>query len=153
MTSARRLLFCSRSFYLDDSNGAAVAHRTLARSLVAWGTPVEALSGVVIDGGGGADPAEVLATRGIAFLGIGGDSWAIGAGGIDASDPANLRASVGGVPLTVSRRPLRRLAHPDPFEVAELLRLFEATRRRFRPDVLVTSTRDAPAPSPASRGS
>ncbi len=74
MTSARRLLFCSRSFYLDDSNGAAVAHRTLAGSLAAWGTPVEALSGVVIDGGGGADPAEVLATRGIAFQGIGGDS-------------------------------------------------------------------------------
>ncbi|HWE36477.1 MAG TPA: glycosyltransferase, partial [Isosphaeraceae bacterium] len=68
----------------------------------------------------------------------GGGSWAVGAGGIDASDPAHLRAHVGGVPITVLRRPLCRLAGPDPLEGAEFLRLFEATRRRFRPDVLVT---------------
>ena len=89
MTSSRRLLFCSRSFYLDDSNGAAVAHRTLAERLIAWGTPVEALSGVVIDGGGGADPAEVLATRGIACQGIGaGERGSDLVLGFSATDPA-----------------------------------------------------------------
>jgi glycosyltransferase involved in cell wall biosynthesis len=137
MFSTPRILFCTRSFYLDDSNGAAVAHRALAATLARWGFAVEALCGVTVDAGERPDPADRLAALGVPFEASGGDTWAVGPGGIDAADPAQLRAEVGGVPLTALHRPLRRLAHPDPFEAAEFLRLFEATRLRFRPDVLV----------------
>jgi len=138
MTSTRRVLFCTRAFYLDDSNGAAVANRTLAAALARWGFAVEALCGATVDAGERHDPGDRLAALGVPFVAAGGDAWAVGPGGIDAADPAQLRAAVDGVPLTALRRPLRRLANPDPFEAAEFLRLFEATRRRFRPDVLVT---------------
>ncbi len=138
MTSTRRILFGTRSFYLDDSNGAAVAHRTLAAALARWGFAVEALCAATVDAGEGPDPAYRLAALGVPFVAAGGDAWAVGPAGIDATDPAQLRATVDAVPLTALRRPLKRLARPDPFEAAEFLRLFEATRRRFRPDVLVT---------------
>lgn len=137
-TQTHRILFCTRSFYLDDSNGAAVAHRALAAALAQWGFAVEALCGSTIDAGERPDPADRFAALGVPFEAFGGDAWAVGPGGIDATDPARLRAIVDGVPLTALRRPLRRPAQPDPFEAAEFLRLFEATRRRFQPDVLIT---------------
>lgn len=134
----RRVLFCTRSFYLDASNGAAVAHRALAAALARWGFAVEALCGAAVDAGERPDPADRLAALGVPFEASGGDAWAVGPGGIDATDPAQLRATVDGVPLTALRRPLRRLDHPDPFEAAEFLRLFESIRRRPRPEVIVT---------------
>jgi glycosyltransferase involved in cell wall biosynthesis len=134
----RRVLFFCRTFYLDDSNGAAVAHRALAAALARWGFVIEALCGTTFDTVARGDPAEHLAARGIPLEYAGGDTWDVGPGGITAADPAHLRTAIDGVALTVQRRPTRRLAPPDPFEAAELLALFESTCGRFRPDVLVT---------------
>ncbi len=55
MTHAiRRILFVASNCYLDDSNGAAVASRGMMEALGRLGFAVEALTGSVVEVGGGA---------------------------------------------------------------------------------------------------
>jgi glycosyltransferase involved in cell wall biosynthesis len=134
----RRLLFCNRNFFLDDSNGAAIANRVLARRLARLGFGVEVLSGTVVDAGQPRDPAEALDERGIPHTAGDGSGVVVGAAGVLMVDPPHLRARVDGVPMTTDGRPIRTSQDPDEAEVAEFLRLFDGTVARFRPDVLVT---------------
>src|SRR5690242_19810791 len=113
---SRRVLSCNRCFYLDDSNGAAVANRALLRCLARAGLAVEALSGTVVDAGAGPDPAAVLAARGLPFSAGGGDRWQLGPAGVSTPDPPRLRAVVDGFPLTIHHRPLSRLDEPNEVE-------------------------------------
>jgi len=138
MGEGRRYLLFSRTFYLDDSNGAAVAHRALGAALARSGARVEALCGAAVDAGGGSDPGERLAAGPWPFEARGREEWSIGPGGVYVPDPPRLLARVDGVDVTFHRRPLRPTADPDPIEGAELVRLFDAACDRFRPEVLVT---------------
>lgn len=133
-----RVLFCTRAFPFDDSNGAAVAQRGLAALLARHGLESRILGGTAVDAGGGPDPVDVLAARGVGCRTFGGDSFAVGAGGVFVDDPARLEAVVDGVPTTVLRRPLRDGSAPDFAEGAEFLRLFDLVCDRHRPDALVT---------------
>jgi glycosyltransferase involved in cell wall biosynthesis len=138
--SMRRVLHCSRFFYLDSSNGAAAANRSLMECLGRSGFPVEALCGSVVDVGYEQDPADLLPPgHNACEEGHPGDYvLTVGAAGVVAGRPAELRTVVNGVPITINRRPTRRWADPDPVEVREFLTLVEAAFDRLRPDVLVT---------------
>src|SRR5947199_10314207 len=101
----RRILSVNRSYYFDDSSGAAVANRALLRYLARRGCPVEALCGTVVDSGIRRDPADLLAERSLGFEAAGGFTWLVGAAGIRGLDPPHLRLAVDGVALTIHRRP------------------------------------------------
>lgn len=140
----RRVLHCSRFFYLDASNGAAVANRALLECLARLGFKAEVLCGTTVNAGGGQDPAELFAGRDLEIEAEEGDArWTVGAAGVIASEPLHLRATVEGVPVTVHRRPTCLYGEPDRVEIEEFLRLFDATLARFRPDVLVSYGGDA----------
>lgn len=133
-----RILFCTRYFYLDDSNGAAVASRAAMASLARNGFSVEVLCGSIVDAGAGDEPTRHLATLGVPYEVGGGNSCLIEPAGLRLPEPAHLRATIDGVPVTILNRPLRRFAPPDADEAAELRRLLAAICSRFRPDVLLT---------------
>ncbi len=110
----RRVLHCTRFFYLDTSNGAAVANRALMECLARLGFEAEAVCGTVVNAGGGQDPAEMLAGRNLAIEDDEGDArWTVGAAGVVAAEPPRLRLTVEGVPVTVHRRPARRGCRPN----------------------------------------
>lgn len=134
----RRILICTRFFYLDASNGAAVATRALAEFLARSGYRVEILCGTVVDAGAMSEPADLLAERGLSFEACGGDTWQVDATGTLASKPPYLHLLLAGVPVTIHRRQLRYLSTPDAAEEAEFLGLYEAAVARLRPDILVT---------------
>ncbi len=110
-------------------------------SLARHGFQIEALCGPVVDAIPGGDPADVIAERDPDCRALGGrenDVWMIGTPGVRMTDPPRVVATIGGVPLTAVRRPLRRNTPADPFEMGEFLSLFDATFDRLRPDVVVT---------------
>ncbi|HWE40547.1 MAG TPA: glycosyltransferase [Isosphaeraceae bacterium] len=133
----RRVLFASHACYLDDSNGAAVASRATMEALARRGSAVEVLCGTRMDIEGEVDPAAWLAARGWAVEESGGGAWEVGARGVRADEPRQLRLTVGGVPIAMHRGPTTRPHEPEDDEREEFLRLVEATLDRFRPDVLV----------------
>jgi glycosyltransferase involved in cell wall biosynthesis len=132
--TGHRVLFCSRFFYVDSSNGAAIANRALMECLARRGFAVEALCGTTIDAGLERDPAAELDEQGIRYR---ADDPA-GEGAASAGMPASLVANVAGVPLTILHIPLRRYGPPDAAESEGLLALFDRVCERSRPDVLVT---------------
>lgn len=134
----RRVLSINRSFYFDDSNGAAVANRSLLRSLARLGFRVEALSGAVVDTGVRADPADLLARRSLRFEVAGRVTWFVGAAGIQGPDPPHLRLVSDGVGLTIHHRPTGPIRATDIAEAGEFLSLVDLHLERFRPDVLLT---------------
>ena len=131
-----RLLFLTTSCLLDDTNGAAVAGRTLLRAMSRRGMAVEALCGPTLDAGGGAEVGDWLSGRGWAFEAVEGNGYAVDARGVRAIVPPHLRLVDGGVPITVHRGSTakRGQAGGDP---EEFDRLFKAAIDRFRPDVVV----------------
>jgi glycosyltransferase involved in cell wall biosynthesis len=139
--SAARILHCARFFYLDTSNGAAIANRALTECLARQGLASEVLCGALVDAAPGTDPQAAFAAFDATCETLGNDAhdaWTIGTAGIRLDAPPQVRATVQGVPITALRRPLRRNTPADRFEKAELLSLFDAAIARFRPDVLVT---------------
>jgi glycosyltransferase involved in cell wall biosynthesis len=132
------ILYCTRHFYLDDSNGAAVASRAAIASLARNGLDVEVLCGSIVDAGAGDEPTQHLATLGVPYEVGGGVSCLIEPAGLRLPEPAHLRTTIDGVPVTVLDRPLRRFTPPDADEAAELRHLLAAICSRFRPDVLLT---------------
>ena len=131
-------MFCGRFFHLDDSNGAAVANRCLARCLARRGFGVEVLCGTIVDAGPGADLAEWFRSRGWACDVGGGDAWIAGSRGGFPATPPRLRSVVEGVPITVPCHPLRLYDEPDATEVRDFLGLFDETFDRLRPSVVVS---------------
>jgi hypothetical protein len=112
----RRVLSINRSFYFDDSNGAAVANRSLLRSLATLGFQVEALCGTIVDTGMKCDPADLLARRSLRFEVGGGTNWMVGAAGIQGFNPPHLRLVCDGVRLTIHRRTTGPRGTPDVAE-------------------------------------
>lgn len=133
-----RILSGNRCFYLDDSNGAAVACRTLMSSLARAGAVVEALSGTMVDAGAGGDPASLLGDRRLPFRVEGGGCITADRRSVADDDPPRLTTTVDGVPLTIRWRPIRTNHEPDESEARELLRLFDRALDRFHPDILMT---------------
>jgi len=126
--AARRVLFFNRVFFLDNSSGAAVASRALARCLAGQGFEVEAVCGVMVDGAAVGDAASALAApeRPPGAV-IRGDD-----------PPTYLHASVDGVTVTSLRGPLRPYHPPETAEVEDLGRALDGVLERFRLDVFVT---------------
>lgn len=126
--NTRRILFASRSFLLDDSNGASVASRAMLGALRRRGFSVEALCGTQLDAGDDRDLADFLADRRLRARAIppsgGGASGCI--------------ADLDGIPLAIAGGRLRARAEPDEAEVRAFLGLFGEALGRSRPDVLVT---------------
>ncbi len=142
----RRILSCGRFFILDYSNGASVGSFDLLRSLSGCGFGVEALCGSVVDAlhEGNSTPdfgALNLASSSAAFRTH--SLWTINPQGVHQEVPPHLRTTINGVPITALDRPLRRNTPTDPVEAAEFLSLYDATLKRFRPDVVITYGGDA----------
>ena len=139
--SAVRILHSAYFFYIDNSNGAAIANRALMECLSRTGLKAEALCGLVVDAAPGGDPADVLAELDAACESAGNGvqhAWTIGIAGFLIDNPPHVHATVADVPITALRRSLRRNTPAAPDEVAEFLSLFDTTVARFRPNVLVT---------------
>jgi len=135
VATIRHVLFFNRSFYFDDSNGAAVASRALLQALARRGFAVEALTGTLMETGRRGDPAEVLAERGLEFRPSGEPGAPAES---PASPPPHLALDVDGVAVTIHRRDLRRYQAPDPAEAGDLLRLLDSAFDRSAPGVLLT---------------
>ena len=131
-----RLLYLTTSCLLDDTNGAAVAGRTLLRGMARRGMAVEALCGPTLDGGGGVEVGDWLAERRVAFEAVEGNGYSVDARGVRAIVPPHLKLVDGGVPITVHRGSTAKRGqaggNPEEFD-----RLFEGAIERFRPDVVV----------------
>jgi hypothetical protein len=121
----RRILFVSHACYLDDSNGAATASRSLVQALHRHGFHLDI------------DPAVWLAKRGYSAEERGGGGSVFDARGFHTDDPPHFRLTVNGVPVTVHRSPSTRPHDPGDIERAEFLQLLKTTLDRFRPDVLI----------------
>ena len=135
----RRVMHCSVFLYLDFSNGAATANRSLMECLARHGFAVEVLSGTLVDSGGGQDPAGLLSAMNLAFESDGGYfGWTVGTAGVIAAYPPCLRGTLRGVPFTVHHRRSSCQGELDRAVADEFLCLFDAAVARFRPDVLVT---------------
>lgn len=137
----RRIIHACRHFYLDSSNGAAVANRALIEGLSRYGYMAEALCGTVVNSGTESDPLAIICDLDPGCLVAGNDvstAWIVGTPGVTMSNFPYLRGVIHGVPVTVPRRLLRRSGKLDTVEASELLSLFEATLDRFCPDVMVT---------------
>ncbi|MGC8644127.1 MAG: glycosyltransferase, partial [Isosphaeraceae bacterium] len=135
----RRILHCSRFFYCDCSNGAAISNRTLMECLARHGFAVEALCGSVVDAGFDQDPAGLLSAYDHKYEVMGSDDrLTVGLQGVFAADPPRLRTVVHGVPVTVHRRSTHRCGELDAAEFRGFLSLTESVFERFRPDVLIT---------------
>lgn len=134
-----RILFATRYFLLDDSNGAAVASRALLSCLSRNGFAVEALCGTLVDAGQARDPAEALKDHNLAFESHGAEALEISMVGVLTRDPSRLTSSLGGVPLTIdNREPTHSYRDPDDGEIRSFLRLFGDIAARFKPTVLLT---------------
>ena len=132
----RRILYVNRNCYLDDSNGAAVASRSMMEALGRMGFAVEALTGSMIEAGPQADPGAWRAGRGLDGFDPGG-SWSADPRGIRDDSPPHDRLNVRGVSVTVHRGPTALRPESDEADGREFLTLFDAVMARFRPDVLV----------------
>jgi len=132
----RRVLYCNRLCYLDDSSGAAVAGRAMMELLGRSGFAVEALTGSMIEAGDQADTDAWRAARGLAGL-VAEGTWTADARGVRDDSPPHDRLVVRGVPITVHRGPIAPTFEAGEAERREFLGLFEAVVTRFRPDVLV----------------
>lgn len=132
------MLHCSRFFYLDNSNGAAVASRAVMECLLRRGFGVEVLCGSIVDSGERTDPADLLIGLGFTCEADGGGEPASRGGRSRSRLPHHLRSLAAGVPVIVHRRPSRGYDLPDAREATEFLALLEDEFDRFRPDVLVT---------------
>jgi len=134
-----RILFATRYFLLDDSNGAAVASRALLSCLRRNGFAVEALCGTLVDAGQAQDPAEALKDHNLAFESRGAEAWDISMAGVLTRDPSRLASSFDGVPLTIdNREPTHSYRPPDDEEIRSFFRLFHDVVARFQPTVLLT---------------
>jgi len=134
--AGRRVLFLTHGCYLDDSNGAAVAGRTLLGVLRRAGFVVEAISGAMLDMDRDVDLGEWLAGRGYE-VGPPIEAWGMDASGERVEIPPHWRVRRDGVPVTIQRGPTRP-HDADDAERAEFLRLFDATLARFPADVMIS---------------
>ena len=141
-----KILHCSNFFYFDNSNGAAIANRTLMEYLAGGDFDVRALCGPVVESVARADPSvqfpgwsEVDRDS----IGIAPQSWIIGAAGVRLSEVPSVRTVVEGVEVHALRRPLRRPNGLASAEIAEFLGVFDEIVAGFDPDVLVTYGGDA----------
>ncbi len=134
----RRVLFAARSCYLDDSNGAAIASRTLMRAMARRGLAVEALCGTMLDLRATPDPSRWLEGRGDAFAEHGGTAWIVDVGGPRVETPRHFRLVTGGVPVTIHRGCDTRRRDPGPEERREFFDLLDGVLARFRPDVVIS---------------
>jgi glycosyltransferase involved in cell wall biosynthesis len=130
------VLSCTRYYYLDDSNGAAVAHRSLLACLVRRGISVQAVSGTIVDAGFGRKVVDHLTEQGLRFELHG--KRPVGANGLPLDAPNHITTVVAGVPVFIPDRSLRPPARPDAIEAAELQGLLALVHRQFRPQVLLT---------------
>jgi glycosyltransferase involved in cell wall biosynthesis len=136
MAQARRVLYCNRNCYFDDSNGAAVASRAMMEALGRMGFAVEALTGSMIEAGPQADPNAWRKAQGVEIP-IEGGTWTADPRGIRDESPPHDRLVCKGVPVTVHRGSTRLKVEPDESERREFFNLFQSVTNRFRPDVLV----------------
>ncbi len=114
--SPRRVLHYSRFFYFDDSNGAAIANRSLMGSLAGHGLIVEAISGAISDGGSTVDlvgPCSMLTN-------------------------SSIRLESQGVAVTIPPGGLRSYREPDEAERVQVLRLLDDCFDCYKPEILVT---------------
>ena len=77
----RRVLFVSHTCYLDSSNGASIASRSMMQCLARNGFAAVAMSGTVLESGQETDPAAWLAEQGLAPNADSGGRWVVGASG------------------------------------------------------------------------
>lgn len=140
--SSRAILHCTRFFFLDPSNGAAVANRALMQRMSHIGFNVEALCGPVVDAGAKIEPLSLLSEidPGCTLVGCerSGSVVTVGTPGIHLTEPPHIRAIAGNVPVNALNRTLRLNSRSSDDEAEEFLLLFDATVARLRPDVLVT---------------
>jgi hypothetical protein len=127
---ARRILSATRSCYLDDSNGAAVATRSLLQSLQQRGFATEVLCGSTLDLGPELDLGQWLTERRHGFEDRAGEA--------QTDLPPHFRILASGMPVTLHRVSSTHPHPPDEAESSEFLRLFDAAVTRFKPDVLLT---------------
>ncbi|MDX2036074.1 MAG: glycosyltransferase family 4 protein [Isosphaeraceae bacterium] len=132
----RRILFVSHSCYLDDSNGAAVASRSMMQALARRGYGAEVLSGTVLDLGVEVDPPTWLAGRGEEDPAVLARSWDCDVRGIRTEREDLVRLTVGGVPVSVHAWPSALRRNPDAVEGEGFLGIFEAILARHRPDLV-----------------
>lgn len=121
-----RILFVAHSCFLDDSNGAAIAARSLVRALTRHGCLAEVLCGMVLDTGVEVDPARWLAGRGHV------------ATEFAAPGPIRYFTTIADdLHVTLHRSPSSRYHQPDANETAGFLHLYASMLERFRPDVVL----------------
>ncbi len=133
-----RIVFFNRSFYFDDSCGAAIASRALLEYLAHQGFAVEVICGTIVDGALSGDPADWLSQHGWPFTATDGGAWSASAAGVRSVAPPTLRLSHNGVNVTVLHAPFRKYEDPTLAEGAEILPLFEATLDKLRPNLFLT---------------
>jgi hypothetical protein len=70
--SVRRVLFVSHTCYLDSSNGASVASRSLMECLARHGFAAAAMTGTALDSNGNVEPEVWMAEQGLTFEAVSG---------------------------------------------------------------------------------
>jgi glycosyltransferase involved in cell wall biosynthesis len=133
----RRVLFVTYGCYLDSSNGASIASRAMMEALARQGFAAATLSGLGCEHDAEVDPDIWLAGLGIPFETAGGESWTVDARGLRATMPAHYRLTVGGVSVTLARRAGIHRPEPGVDEYEEFIRLYDATLKRFQPEILL----------------
>jgi glycosyltransferase involved in cell wall biosynthesis len=135
-TEDPRILFASHPCYLDDSNGAAVASRSLMQCLARRGWRSEVLCGSVLELDRDLRPEFLLAALGLRYDDHPSVLMTDGAGVRWRASPA-LRLEAHGVHVTIHRGPTSLSHSPGPAESAEFLRLLDERLEALRPQVFV----------------
>ncbi len=134
----RRLLFATDVCYLDASNGASVASRSMMESLARHGFATEALSGMIFERGCAVNSVAWLGLFGVPVEAVEGDAWTADPRGLHADVPPYYRLTVDGVPVTLARRATLPGPAPGDDGYEDLLRLHDAALDLFQPDVLIS---------------
>lgn len=138
MRGTRRIIFVSHSCYLDSSNGANIASRSMMECLARRGFAVAAVTGTVLESGREVDPGIWLSEQGLTFEFEGGPVTS--GHNFDPSGcvPISYQLNVQGVDVVLHRGPTTRPHEPDESEIEGFLGLLDEKTRRFRADVMVT---------------
>jgi glycosyltransferase involved in cell wall biosynthesis len=141
--SVRRVLFVSHTCYLDSSNGASVASRSLMECLARHGFAAAAMTGTALDSNGNVEPEVWMAEQGLTFEAVSGSIGLIDAPVPTPDDLIGYRLRVRDVEVLLHRSPTTCSHEPDERERQAFLRLLEETLDRFRPGVVVNYGGDA----------
>ena len=135
-STTRRIMFVSHTCYLDTSNGATIASRSMMECLARRGFAAAAVTGTVLESAQRGDVETLLVAQG-SKADTDGDRSSAGPL-MSAGFPGALRGNVRGVDVLLHRSPITSLHEADESEIRGFLGLLDEAMARFRPEVVVT---------------